>query len=45
MDGYDVEKASLRLSVAEAFDSLDLLIRHFHSDEISAAISSSNLLG
>jgi len=45
MDGYDVEEASLRLGVAEAFDSLDLFSRHFHRDKISAAGSGSTLLG
>jgi hypothetical protein len=38
MDGYDIEKASLRLGVAESFDSIDLFNRHFHGDKISAAI-------
>jgi hypothetical protein len=45
VDGHDIEKASLRLGVTEFFDSLDLLIRHFHGDKVSAVISSSILLG
>src|SRR5713101_2316977 len=45
MDGYDVEEVSLRLGVAEAFDSLDLFSRHFHRDKISAAGSGCTLLG
>src|SRR5579864_195349 len=45
MDDYDIEEASLRLGVAETFDSLDLFSRHFHRDKTSTADSGSTLLG
>jgi hypothetical protein len=44
MDGYDVEEVSLRLGVAESFDSIDLFNGHFQGDKISAVISASNPL-
>ena len=43
MDGYDVEELSLRLGVAESFDSIDLFNRHFHVEKFSSVISGSDL--
>ena len=43
MDGYDIEKASLRLGIAESFDSIDLFNRHFHGDKFSSVVSGSDL--
>src|SRR6266581_1980224 len=39
MDRYDIEKAGLRLGVAEFLDALDMVSRHFHRDKISAVSS------
>src|SRR5260370_40578104 len=42
MDRHDIEKAGLRLGVAEFPDALDMVSRHLHRDKISAVSSRSS---